>query len=272
MPQQTAFERDSAVRPAGDGVFEAEVSPDWEVLRGPHGGYIAAMVLRAMEAELGDPARQARSLTIHYPAAPAPGPVRIACRVERSGRSLSTLSARMDQDGRPVALALAAFSVPWPEAVRYSAEPPDAPAPEDVPVVPWDERMPLFRRNLEFRHLFGAPLFSGADDAVVGGWMRANEPPRAFDAPYVAMLADAWVPAPFPVGSAPFAAPTIDLTVHFRSPLPPDGVGPEDPVLGRFESRAARDGFFEEDGALWTRGGELVAQVRQLALAIGAPA
>ena len=33
--------------------------------------------------------------------------------VERAGRSLSTLSARMEQDGSLVALALAAFSIPW---------------------------------------------------------------------------------------------------------------------------------------------------------------
>jgi acyl-CoA thioesterase len=270
VPEPSTFARDTAIRAVGDGAFDAEIADTWAVLRGPHGGYVAAIVTRALEAAVADPERQPRSLTIHFLAPPEPGPVRIEVRVERSGRTLSTLSARMEQDGRPVALALAAFSRAWENpAVEYAEPPPDAPRPEDVPVVPWQEQMPQFRKHLEFRHVFGGELMSGADRALVGGWLRLNEPPAAFDAAYVAMLADAWAPAPFPLVTTPFVAPTIDLTVHFRSPLPPAGTGPETPILGRFESRAARDGFFEEDGALWTPGGELVAHVRQLALAIG---
>ena len=58
-----------------------------------------------------------------------------------------------------------------------------------------------------------------------------------------------------------YAAPTIDLTVHIRAPLPVTG-----PLLARFTSRLASDGFFEEDGELWAPDGTLVAQSRQLAL------
>jgi acyl-CoA thioesterase len=60
------------------------------------------------------------------------------------------------------------------------------------------------------------------------------------------------------------AAPTIDLTVHYRAPLPlPDG-----PLLGHFTNAVVRDGFFDEDGLLWTADGTLVAQSRQLGLLI----
>ena len=61
-------------------------------------------------------------------------------------------------------------------------------------------------------------------------------------------------------------APTIDLTVHFRAPLPlADSL-----LLGRFRSSLVRDGFFDEDGELWTPDGTLVAQSRQLGLLLGA--
>ena len=61
-------------------------------------------------------------------------------------------------------------------------------------------------------------------------------------------------------------APTIDLSVHFRAPLPlPDSL-----LLGRFTSDLVRDGFFEEDGELWTPDGTLVAHSRQLGLLLGA--
>jgi acyl-CoA thioesterase len=84
----------------------------------------------------------------------------------------------------------------------------------------------------------------------------------------VALLADAWFPAPWPRLRALAPAPTIDLTIHFRTPLPiGDGL-----LLGRFRSRVTRDGFFDEDGELWAPDGTLVAQSRQLGLLIGAEA
>ena len=71
------------------------------------------MILRALTVALDDPERSPRSLTIHFLKAPEEGPVLIETTIERSGRSLSSLSARMSQDGATMALALAAFSVAW---------------------------------------------------------------------------------------------------------------------------------------------------------------
>lgn len=70
--------------------------------------------------------------------------------------------------------------------------------------------------------------------------------------------------APRPAGGGTH----IDLTVHFRAPLPPPGASPEDHVLAVFRSTTAREGFWEEDGELWSRGGVLLAQSRQLALVL----
>jgi acyl-CoA thioesterase len=80
------------------------------------------------------------------------------------------------------------------------------------------------------------------------------------------MLADAWFPAPWPRLAALAPAPTIDLTVHFRTSLPLD----DSLLLGRFRSNLVREGFFDEDGELWTPDGTLVAQSRQLGLLLGA--
>ena len=62
-------------------------------------------------------------------------------------------------------------------------------------------------------------------------------------------------------------APTIDLTVHFRAPLPLD-----DTCCSAASAELVRDGFFDEDGELWAPDGTLVAQSRQLGLLIGAQA
>lgn len=268
MSSATEFDRRTAVRPLGDGVYEAVVDERWNVMRGPHGGYIAAMMLRALTAELGDPERVVRSLTIYYPAAPGPGPVSIRCAVERSGRTMSTLSARLEREGAAQCLALAAFSAPWEEAVGFdnTGFPADAPGPEEIGELDRRGLVPPFARHFEFRPVVGDEWFRKAERGLTGGWMRLREP-HALDAPLVAALADAWPPAVFPVAAHPVAAPTIELTVHFRGELPAAGEW----VLGMFESRAGRAGFFEEDGTLWTRDGTLIAQSRQLALALGPP-
>ena len=267
MNGPTEFDRGTAVRPLGDGAFEATIDERWNVLRGPHGGYVAAILLRALAATVDDGARIPRALTVYYPAAPSPGPVSVRCDVERAGRSTSTVTARMEQDGEPGALATAAFSSEWPEAIGFDhSGRPDVPGPDSIDALDRGGLVPPFTQFLDFRPAVGDPLISGSDRALSGGWMRLREP-HELDAPLVALLADAWPPAVFPLATAPVAAPTVELTVHFRAPLPAAGEW----VLGVFESKLARGGFFGEDGMLWSRDGELIAEARQLALAIGLP-
>jgi hypothetical protein len=73
----------------------------------------------------------------------------------------------------------------------------------------------------------------------------------------------------------PTPAPTIDITIHFRTPLPRaplDGAGVPDPhelVLAYTRASAIHEGFFEEDALIWARDGTLLAQSRQLALLVG---
>ena len=96
----TAFDEATAVTAAADGSYTAVGDPDWSAPNGPNGGYLAAIILRAMTAALDDPSRPARSITLHYLRPPQPAQVRIDVVVERSGRTLSTLTARLSQGDR----------------------------------------------------------------------------------------------------------------------------------------------------------------------------
>src|SRR2546421_1127448 len=222
----SAFERDTSVRPLGDGAYEGSLAGRWWIGRAPNGGYLAAVILRALGAALGDPGRATRSVTVHYLTPPKEGPVTVACRVERAGRALSTLSARMHQDDRLIALALAAFSEPWPAGLeRNDAAPPGVPPPEALEPPSWDR--PRFAENFDTRHALGSKPFSGAEEALTGGWIRLNEPQTADDV-FVMMLADAWPPAVFQVVEGFFPVPTVELTVHFRAALPLAGATAED--------------------------------------------
>ena len=254
-----AFDDDIALAPTQDGAYEGEIADGWTTPRGPHGGYVMAMVLHAMELAIGDPRRQPRSLTVHFLRPPKLGPVTARPTVERAGRALSTVTARLEQDGKPVALGVGAFSPAWDAPDVGDAPMPGGVAPptEVSPPLPG---APPFASQLALQPRFGDAPLTGSDHNAVGGWIDLREP-RPLDGPALCVLADGWYPAIWARLTQLHPAPTIDLTVHFRAPLPARG-----PLLARFTTQLARDGFFEEDGELWATDGTLVAQSRQLGL------
>jgi acyl-CoA thioesterase len=263
-PPKTGLTEGTAVRPLSDGRFAAEILEEWWGGAGPHGGYVAAIVLRALVTALDDPARAPRSLTLHFLSPPAVGPCEVAVTTERAGRSLSTLSARLEQDGRTCVIAVAAFSGPWPALEHTGVErPPARPFAEATPIEfgEGESLAPVFFSHVEIRPTLGG--FTGGGTPTTGGWIRLD-PPERIDACVAAFFLDAWWPAVYALLERPAGAPTIDFTVHFRRALPatPDG----EPVLARFTTRLVHDGFFEEDGELWSGDGELLAHSRQLAL------
>jgi acyl-CoA thioesterase len=264
----TEYEKATAVERVDQDRFDAVIHPGWWVVRGPHGGYISAIMLRALIERLADPTRAVRSFTTHFTAAPKEEPLRITTSVDRAGRSMSFLSAKMEQSSGVVATALAAFSEPWTGFEFDDAPMPAVPTPEQSFEVPkTGPDFPQFLRNFDMRACFGSLPFTGHHEAVVGGWCRLSELQVA-DTMVMATLLDAWAPAVFPRSTEPIICPTIDLTMHFRTPLPLDGAAADDYYLGRFSSKLGRDGFFEEDGEVWSPDGRLIAQSRQLALAL----
>jgi acyl-CoA thioesterase len=267
----TRFERDSAVTRAADGHYDVRIDGAWWIVVGPNGGYIAALLTRALQDAVGDATRAPRSLTVHYVTPGVEGPARVWVKLERSGRSLSSLSARLEQDGKLVALALATFALSR-EALEFQ----DLHMPEVAPPESLAEREPSHGRTVPMRaHFHTRPAFEAAHPGaasrtISGGWLRLAEP-QIPDAAALAMFCDAWPPtiaqrqALGPSGLR--GVPTIDLTVHFRAPVPASA-RPDDFYLCVFRTLTARGGFLEEDGEIWTRDGLLLAQSRQLAMLI----
>jgi acyl-CoA thioesterase len=264
----TRFDRDTAVEPLAAGEFGVRLDAGWWIVVGPNGGYVAAILLNAFARCVPDPERAPRSLGIHYVSPGREGPARVAVRVERSGRTLTTLSARLEQDGRLLALALAAFARPRSSPEFADLRMPEVSPPEASRGLPEASGVPL-RARLECRPTFGGPRGSG-ERALVGGWMRSAEP-RVVDPAMLALFCDGWHPAVAQhrafAGAPPRGMPTVDLTVHFRAAVPADA-RPEDFYLGVFRAQTLHAGFFEEDGEIWTRGGVLLAQSRQLGLLV----
>ena len=128
---------------------------------------------------------------------------------------------------------------------------------------------PPFTRHLVMQPRFqGPPLTGERRPMQVGAWLGLAEP-RPIDALSLAFFSDALIPSPFMATGAPAAAPTIDLTVYFRTPTPRHD--PNELCFAQVSSKLVHEGFFEEDGVIWAADGTVLAQSRQLAILLPAP-
>jgi acyl-CoA thioesterase len=226
-------------------------------------------MLRSLLMSLDDVARAERpprSLALHYLRAPAEGPVEVRTVIEHSGRTLSTLTARMIQEGKTTTMAVGTFGKPVLDYEFQDVEPPEVGPPESHAFRQSEKLVPMGQR-VENRLAIGGSPWQGIDRAITGGWMRLKGE-REPDALMLAMLADAWYPSIFARetgGAFMGAVPTIDLAIHFRAAFPLSGLGPGDYYLGRFESTTTRQGYIVENGEIWSQDGVLLQQSRQLA-------
>lgn len=265
----SAFDTATALQPTGPNSFTADVGPAWHVRRGANGGIVAAVLLRAMLATVDDAERVPRSLTVHYAGPFDEGPTSVDTAVVRAGRSLSTLRAEASRDGKPIALALGAFSGTRPTVEYDDIAMPDVPGWDDIEPLVRAEGfgVPAIAQQFEFRQASGDEPFSGGTRAEAAAWVRFRDPaPLSY--PAVAALTDSFVPVLLITQTIPVACPTVDLTIHFRSTLDADAADDTGPWLCVFRTRLAKEGYMEEDGEIWSRDGALLAQSRQLALAM----
>ncbi len=267
--EEFEFDRLTAVAPAGDGRYAADLAAGWVVGGGLNGGYLLAVMGRALRAVV--PAKpDPVAVSAHYLSASTPGPATVAVDVRREGGSVATAAVEVVQDGvtRITALAtcgdLDRFAARAPD-VRTTAAEPVLPPPDDCvrsSDVPADVRafVPMLDRfdlRLDPAHAAwgaGEPGMTG----VIAGWFRWADG-RAPDALSLLTVCDVLPPVTFDLGM-PGWAPTLELTVHVRA----------DPAPGwlkvRHETRNLAAGMFEEDCEIWDSAGRLVAQSRQLAL------
>ena len=262
----TDFEKDTAADPLGDGRYAINLSDRWWVGRGPNGGYVAALVLRAMTheaASLGtDSPLPARSRTVHFLRPPVAGPAEVEVTVEHHGHVTAFLSARLVQDGETKAKSLAVFSGEREGPSFDRSEMPAAPSPEELDE--WDtEQAPVavFGRY-RAKFIRGFPGEAG-ENAETMGWIRLRDE-QPVDPVLAAAVLDVWYPAPFVVFSELPFAPTLEYTVHFPRAIPEPG--DPDWNLIRLTAEEGTEGHFSEDAELWSRDGKLLAKARQMAL------
>jgi acyl-coenzyme A thioesterase PaaI-like protein len=275
------FDRDTTVTARGDGTFDVDLAPGWVVGGGVHGGYLLAVVGRAIQEVLaetrhGDPF----SISAHFVTPSVPGPAYVVTELVRSGGRFSTVRATLFQeaDGGAVPRFAAhatfgdldrahdATSDAEADALGLALAPPELPPVDecftwrDVAPEGFEEFAPLLGRfkiwldPAEATWARGKPSRKG----LIQGWFRLEDE-RPLDPIALLMLVDALPPVTFDLGLFGWA-PTLELTAHVRA-RPAPGL-----AIVRHRTRTVAGGLFEEDCEVWDSTGRLVAQSRQLAL------
>lgn len=265
------FDRDTAVVRRAPGVYDTELSAGWTIINAVNGGYLLAVLGRA----LGDALPHSDPFTIsaHYLTASQPGPAVIRTDTVRTGRTLSTGQASLFQyaeDGSEVerirVLASYGDLDALPDDVRTSAEPPPIPpveqcfgpqdAPDETPVqgsTAIAERLFLKLDPETLGWALGAPSGKGE----MRSWFGLADG-RDADPLSLLLAVDALPPTAFDLGLSGWV-PTVELTVHVRCRPAPG------PLRIAIRTRNLAGGFLEEDAEVWDSADRLVAQSRQLA-------
>jgi hypothetical protein len=251
---------------AGHGRYTGELFDGWDIRGNANGGYLLALVVRAMIAASGRP--HPISVTAHYLAPGKPGPVVATTDVVKIGKRFVTVTAALvGADGREIIRVLGTFG-----DVLAAAGDPEF-VHREMPVVPpFDQCVPRMAdpSGVPFGLMDRLktrldPSCVMVDDGPKGGvaemkgWFAFADD-RPSDPLALMLAADAFPPAVFHLDLPPGWVPTLELTVQVRD-VPAPG-----PLLGAFMTRSVTNGLFEEDGELWDSRGRLVALSRQLAL------
>ncbi|SDJ73407.1 thioesterase family protein [Streptomyces indicus] len=263
------FDRDTAVTLREPGVYDTELSAGWTIINAVNGGYLLAVIGRALGQALPHP--DPFTVSAHYLTASQPGPAVIRTETVRSGRTLSTGQASLfqyDEEGREVerirVLASYGDLDALPDDVRTSAALPAIPpvdqcfGPQDAPApikgsTAITDRLWLKLDPATLGWALGAPSGKGE----MRSWFGLADG-RDADPLSLLLAVDALPPTAFELGIQGWV-PTVELTVHVRCRPAPG------PLRIAISTRNLAGGFLEEDAEVWDSADRLVAQSRQLA-------
>lgn len=266
------FDRDTAVTRREPGVYDVDLSAGWTIINALNGGYLLAVIGRALSDALPHP--DPFTVSAHYFSPSQPGPAVIRTERVRSGRTLSSGQASLlqyDEEGREVerirVLASYGDLDALSDDVRTTAKPPaippvehcfgasDGPAPKIPGSSAITDRLDLRLDPATIGWAVGAPSGKGEMRAWFGLADGRDADPLS-----LLLAVDALPPTSFELGLKGWT-PTVELTTHIRCRPAPG------PIRVSIVTRNLAGGFLEEDAEVWDSADRLVAQSRQLARA-----
>jgi len=255
------------------------ISDRWQVIVGPNGGYLGALLLGCIKTLPIQSNQTVRSVALSFISPSVPGPASMSLRCVKAGRTTSMYTAELIQNDRTIAMANAHFAAKRLDAAFCDQVMPDVSPASQIAPTDWqqtDSKFAVpFRQHFDQRIAIGPTPGTRDGSGRIGGWMRFMDC-RPLDDIGLLAMSDAWYPSIISRHlDYDVHVPTIDHTVHFIqndfSALPDDAY-----TLFEFSTELAQDGYLVENGRMFSSSGALIAVSRQMAAMVqfepGAPA
>jgi acyl-CoA thioesterase len=256
----------AGVEPLGPDHFSVELSPYYNVVGHPNGGYLQCVIANAALAAASDAGAHhlhATAVTTNFMSAPEPGQAQLCTDVRRVGRGVSFVHVTMSQDDHVTCESLVTLGVLSEDsAARYmDATPPTLAPLEECRQSTGSDEINIMRVVDQRLDPASAEWWDGtvSDRGEVRGWLRLNDGVSDWDALSLHFACDAMPPAVFPLGSSGWV-PTLQLTSYVRR------IPTGEWLRGRQWCTVVADGTFDERCELFDERGELVAMSSQIAM------
>ncbi len=259
--QSHLFDTDLEIKQIESQIFEVSLTDRWSINDTPNGGYVLAVVVKAMLIFVDK--KSTPIITANYIARCRPGKALAHVELISQTRNFTRVMVRLTQKGKEKVRVLGTFSsgVNGMAQTEYDGGPPDIVSFESALQVPVMSQNSLFDQiDLRLdpscaRWISG----EGSHPMEFKGWVSLKDK-RKMDIPSILLFADSYPPPVFVAYGPKAWVPTIELSVNIRKV--PDATV----LMGTFKTRFISSGLVEEDGELWDENGDLVAISRQYSL------
>ena len=250
---------------AGEGTeFRATPSEEWRQGRTVFGGLSASLAVKAAQRAFPDlpPLRSAQFVFL----GPVTGPLEIAPRLLRAGKSVSFVEVNTTSDSKHVFRATLLFGAPRHSDYSYLSLPvPDAPAPDGLADFFDAPFAPRCTGQFEGRVAGGARPISGADKPELLLWIRHRDQSAPDEISSILALGDVPPPAAITMfkSSAPISTVSWSVDIigtHFRGAAW---------HLAHVEAETVGEGYSSQRIALWDFEGKPVLTGRQTVAVFG---
>lgn len=247
----------------GNDEFRSQTDERYWNMKGPYGGWIAALMVKAVLSGLEDARFEPIALTVDFMKAPQEGALVLRRYCDRAGRTAAFWRVVLDMpDGTPCARAVVTLA-PHRDTLVFS-EPRMPQVPPAEAVETFNARMlPINWAKLYETRPIKGKMGDVTSDAHSLVWTRDADG-RPLDYLSVTAIADSPFPRLFLATGRPSNISTVSMTVYFHSTAAEFASIGNDSILLDARCERSAGGFYDQHTRMHAPGGELIAVSQQM--------
>ncbi|OGB24487.1 MAG: hypothetical protein A3I66_10785 [Burkholderiales bacterium RIFCSPLOWO2_02_FULL_57_36] len=256
------FDRAIALTPEAPNLFFGRTSDDYWNAISPYGGVTAATVLEAVlqhPDRIGDPI----SMTVNFAAAIQGGELIVHAYPARTGRSTQHWQIEMTQPGdkQPLVTATAVFAIRRKTWGDIESRMPKAHGPQAFQRYLLPKPLPFLERY-DIRYVDSSP-YATEEESVTQCWI-SDVPPRRLDFPSIAAYCDSFIPRLFVRKGIASPVSTVSMSINFHIDTASLSAAQGTFAFGQARANGFNNGFYDQEGKLWSEDGLLLATTHQM--------